>query len=474
MKRTILVRCLCFVPLAVALAGCTPDSNSKIVLKIGFWPEASETRDVAMYQEWEKAFEADYPQYDVQGAPYTYDTSTYMAKHTTNQLPDVFQTWFTEPSKLKDQGVIRDITSQLDDLGWTDKMDSEMKKTMEFDGKIYGIPRDGYGLGLLINKRILGDCGILPEKTDADGKKYYSLYDDNGKPCYPTTWQEVYDVSRTIVDDVGDSARGFLMYSTNKNGGWIFSNMAWNYGSELEVEENGKWKANLDSDGAVAALEWVKSMKQAGYLQDTVSTPYNDWESSIGERVAMAVVGSDVLQNAKLHGNVDMDDLAFVPMPTGDGVHHYSLYGGTPYVFHNGVSDEKVEGILKFFSYIGRSPETSEQNLNAIKEGYEVAKAKNQPILPSIRPWTNEDYLSEAKKLENEYINVKMEDYSPFFDHISEVKHAEVPYNAQDMYEALDIAISSVLSNPDTANCKALLTTANASLQKKLDSSVNS
>lgn len=449
------------------LASCGGNSTNKIVLKIGFWPEASQTKDVAMYQKWADKFVEENPQYEIKGMPYTYNTETVGQKATTGSLPDVWQTWFTEPEKLKSKNFIRPITNQLKTLGWDEKMDEEMKATLTFDGDIYGIPRDGYGLGLLINKRILGENGLLP----SDGKGGYSIFNSDGSPAYPTTWAEVASMSETIVEM--DNAKGFFMYSSNKNGGWVFSNIAWNFGAKLEVQENGKWVANLDCDEAVKALEWLKEMKINGLCQDEVATVYNDWYSNIGEKSAMAVVGSDVLQNAKLQGSVDMNDLAFVPMPTGDNKDHYSLYGGTPFVFTKGISDEKVEGILKFFDYIGRSPSTSDTNMEAKKEGYEVAKQKDQPILPSIMPWNDSEYLSKAKALEDQYVNVNMTDYAPFFDSIQENKHSEEPYNAQEMYEALDTALQSVFSNPETANCKALLQTASATLQKELDKGIN-
>ncbi|MCH4228791.1 MAG: hypothetical protein LKF75_03735 [Bacilli bacterium] len=452
---------LCFS----CLFSCGGSSN-KIVLSIGFWPESAETKDVAMYQSWRESFEKDFPQYTIKGSPYTYSPDTVAAKAQGNQLPDVFQTWFTEPETLKNSGFIRPITSFLKEKGWDEKMDDEMKDSLTFDGEIYGIPRDGYGLGLLINKKILGDNGLLPEINGS-----YSIYNEDGTPAYPTTWEQVKEYSETIVSQ--DSAKGFIMYTTNKNGGWVFSNIAWNYGAELETVENGTIKANLNCQGAVNALDWIKSMANADALTSGAGIVYNDWYSNIGERVAMAVVGSDVLQNAKLQGGVNMDELAFVPMPTGDGVNHYSLYGGTPFVFSKNCSDEKVKGILEFFNYIGRSPETSDINFGAKKVGYETAKSKGQPILPSILPWKNEDYVSKAKELENQYINVKIEDYNPFFDNIQTNKKSEEPYAAQDMYNALDSVIQSVLLSPETANSSALLTTANASFQKILDDSYN-
>lgn len=450
--------------LLLTLASCGGGSSSKIVLKIGFWPEPNDTADVAMYETWAKRFMADNPQYEIQGMPYTYSTETVGQKYAVGALPDVWQTWFTEPGKLMEKNIIRSIDAAVKATGWDKAMDEAMKEELTFNGELYGIPRDGYGLGLLMNKRILGENGFLPE---INGK--YSIYNEDGSPAYPTSFAEIQAISEELVEL--DNVRGFLMYSANKNGGWVFSNMAWNYGATLEKKEGDRYKANLNDPAAVQALEWVKEMRVNGLLQEAVSSVYNDWYSHIGERVAFAVVGSDVLQNAKLLGEVSMDDLAFVPMPTGDGTHHYSLYGGTPFVFTKGVSDAKVEGILKFFSYIGRSPEKSENNLLAKKEGYEVAKRKNQPILPTIMPWKDGEFLQEAKKLEAQYINVNLPDYAPFFDAIESNKHPEEPALAQEMYAALDTAIQSVFTSLETANCSALLTTANTTLQNKLDES---
>ena len=168
-----------------------------------------------------------------------------------------------------------------------------------------------------------------------------------------------------------------------------------------------------------------------------------------------------------------MDDLAFVPMPTGDNIHHYSLYGGTPYVFKASATDEQVEGVLKFFEYIGRTPDVSEISKAAMEQGNIVAQEKGQPILPTIKPWINEEYVSYAKTLEDKYVSVKMENYEEFFNEISKNKHSEVTYGAQEMYGFLDSAIQEVFLHPDTANPLALLTTANANMQKYLDKNIN-
>ena len=165
--------------------------------------------------------------------------------------------------------------------------------------------------------------------------------------------------------------------------------------------------------------------------------------------------------------------LAFVPMPS-DGVHkRYSLYGGTPYVFAKNATDAQVEGVLKFFDYIGRSPNINDISKAAMKYGYEVAQKKNQPIMPEINPWTNKEYVEYKDSLVKEYVNVNMDYYQEFFDEISENKHSEVAYLPQEMYEILDNAIAQVFDNPSTCNCYSILTTCNSKYQEKLDKAYN-
>lgn len=455
------------VLLSITLISCKT-SGDKIVLKIGFWPESQQIRDVEMYNEWKEAFENDYPQYEIVPDPYTYDTTTVGSKYITGTLPTVFQAWFTEPQKLKDKHYIRPITALLEENGWLSDMDPEMRSALTFDGELYGIPRDGYGLGLLINIKTLGDNGLLPE--DEDGN--YLLYNEDGSPAYPTTFEEIYQDALTIQEY--DETKGILILSANKNGGWQFSNFAWNYGATLEYQDNdGNWIANLDSEECINALDWIKKMKSDDLLLDKVSIYYDEWYNAIESKVAMAIVGSDVIKLATTSGGVNMDDLAFVPMPTGDGVHHYSLYGGTPYVFSADATDEQVEGVLKFFEYVGRTPMVSDISKAAMVRGYETSVLKGEPILPQIYPWVNDEYVSYANQLEAQYETVNMDYFSEFFNTIKDNKHSEVPYYAQDMYEFLDTAIQNVLSAPDTANTESLLRTANAKLQKLLDDNIN-
>lgn len=240
--------------------------------------------------------------------------------------------------------------------------------------------------------------------------------------------------------------------------------MAWNFGCEnLQVRNSdGTYKANLNDPAAVQALEWIKDMANDGLVYPDASLTYADWYAKIGSRnVAMAFCGSDALMLPTTTFNFPKDNIGFVPMPTGDGQSKKSLYGGTPFVFSGRASKEQIKGALLFLKYMGRSPETDSISVSAMELGHQTAEAKNMPILPTIKPWINEDFLTIANGLEERYVNVNSYYFEDFFNSIEAMKKSEEPYYCQDMYKLLDNALQEVLSKPATANCLSLLETAN-------------
>ena len=471
MKKVLCITIVAVLVLALGLtllAACDTD-NGKIKISVGFWPDNSQASDVAMYNEWKENFEKDYPQYEIVAEPYTYSPETVAAKGNTGNLPTIFQTYFTEPESLIDQGFIRDITKQVEDLGWLDKIDDSMREQLTFDGKLYGIPRDGYGMGLFINLYMMYDMGLIERTNNSDGTYTYKLYDDNGKPLYPTTFDEITELSRKVKEYSPDKY-GIIILSANKQGGWQLANMGWNFGTQaLQVKKDGKWTANLNDAGMVRALEWIQQLAAEELCYPGASLNYNDWPAKVGsEDVLMAFVGNDALSQPITSYEFNKDDFAFVPMPTGDGTSRYALFGGTPYVFADNATDEQVEGALRFLKYIGRSPETDEIALAAMEKGFKVAQSKGMPILPTIKAWKDEAYLAIANEMENSYINVNYAYFKDFFDTIFAMRHDEEPYYCQEMYGLLDNAIQAVLSK-DGANVNVLsqLTTQNNQFQSR-------
>ncbi len=460
MKKLIksLLMCGAMASVIAFTTGCSED-DGVVQVRIGMWPAAQLTQDIAMFNNWKTEFERDNPGYEIIADNYEYDPSTVVAKAQSKTLPTVFQTWFTEPEMLINSRYIRDITPQLNELGWLDKMDVKMKDILSRDGKTYGVPRDGYGLGMVMNLEQLEFYGIL-EDLDGDGK--IDIHDEDGQPLYPTTFEELRQLSVDIDSASDGMVKGSLILSSNKNGGWQFSNIAWNFGAELQIKNSeGKYVGNLASDESVDALEYIQDLAQNDLLLDNTAVVYNDWTRFISGQVATAFVGNDVVANAVTQGGVDLDKIAFVPMPAGPDSQN-ALFGGTPYVFANNATDEEVMGALKFLEYMGRSPEDSDIAEEALEEGAQLSQAKSIPILPSIKPWTNDEYLTLTKSIEDKYVNVEMDYFKDFYDSIYTIRHDEEPYFTQAMYSLLDNCIQEVLDDPYSANAKTLLETANS------------
>lgn len=426
-----------FVLTGILLISC---GNSKIEVVIGMWPESANTDDVAMFNVWKERFMKDYPQYEIIGEPFTYTSEAFYARANSKTLPTVFQTWFTEPQMIVSGGHAKDITQMVTDLGWMDKMDPTLKNYLTFDDKLYGIPRDGYGLGIIVNLSVFEDAGLA---TDLDNDGIVDIVNPENieEKFYPTTMEELLEYSITIKQNTLKD--GIIILNTDKNGGWQYSNYAWAFGAELQTEgEDGKIHANLNSPEAIEAMKFLKSFYTA-YEGDSVvpigNMNYSEWATRLGNgQIAMAIAGNDVISSVITQGGLNRDDIAFIPMPEGPGG-RYSLFGGTPYMFSAYDSDEAVLGAIRFLEYIGRSPELSEVSKEAMREGMQTATRKNMLILPEIKPWINEDYVSYVEGLNEQYVNVSaMHNFNDFYTLLPSMRRQEEPYYTQYMYELLD------------------------------------
>jgi len=413
--------------------------------------------------------------------PYVYSTDTFAALANTGNLPVVFETWFTEPEKLVSKGYVRDITEFLIEFGWLDKMDDEMRAGLTFDNQVYGIPRDGYGLGLFLNLEIFEMAGLM-EDWNFDG--IIDIVDEEGNPLYPTTMDGLAATASTITSEMksryDENVAGLVILSANKNGGWQYSNLVWNHGEDLQVydEGTGSWHANLNSPAAVRALQWIYDLKWIEEaLPATPSLTYSDWYFYIGTNAAaMAFVGSDAINLPVTNYDMDKDNIAFVPMPAGtDGegaVVQQTLFGGTPFMFSSRATDAQVRGALLFLEYIGRSPETHEIAVQSMYRGMTVAEQKGMTIAPSIHAWKDAAYLSVIATIETRYVNVHMPNFEAFYTTLATTKHPEEPYYCQEMYEILDSVIQQVLTD-ETANIQALLNAADTNFETHYLSQMN-
>ncbi len=437
-----------------------PASAENIQLKLGIWPEDTLTADIELHEGYVKTFNESHPNVEVVPAYYKYATDTFVSLAESGNLPAIFETWYTEPQKLIDGGFVADITDELEARGWVEAINPSIKDLLSKDGRIYGIPRDGYALGLMLNVELFEETGLV----DADGY-----------PIYPKTWQELAETARKIKDATGQA--GLCLLAKDNAGGWHFSNIAWAFGATLTTEENGKFVANVDSPEAIAAMEYVKSLKW-DYDVLTPDPTNEDWSSgfvNLGTgTAAMYIAANDAVNQPTQVNGLPADKLSLVALPAGPDGEQYSLSGGTPYMFSKDATAEQINAALDYLEIMGKAPVATDDAIEGMRADAQNKVANNVPVIPRFPCWIDEEVLAAEDAVTKEFGNVDMKLYDTYFNAIKTQGNLrlEEPGSAQDLYAELTKVLQAVITDKN-ADVAALMKTADGNYQKLLDENVN-
>jgi ABC-type glycerol-3-phosphate transport system substrate-binding protein len=462
------------------LSGCSSDSNTEtteattaaateattepaeeVVLKLGIWPEDTNPNEVALHESYAEIFKASHPGVELVPANYKYATDTFVSLAEAGNLPTIFETWFTEPQKLIKGAFVRDITSILEERGWLDDINPSIRQLLsDENGKVYGIPRDGYALGLMLNVELFEQAGLV----NADGTVQY-----------PKTWQEVAEMGKKIKDATGSA--GLCILAKDNAGGWHFSNIAWNFGADLTLTgADGKFQANLASPEAIAAMEFVKSLRWE-YDILTADPTNEDWGTgfvNLGTGAAAMYIGANDAVNQPTETNgLPVDKLALIPMPAGPSA-QFSLSGGTPYMFAADATDAEVNAALDYLELMGKAPVVTDDSIAGMKADAEYRVGAGIPVIPRFPAWTNQELLDAEKAIIDEYSNINLALFNDYFTATKTEGNLKLEEEGatQDMYAELTKVLQSVLTDKN-ADVKSLMETANTNLQTILDNGLN-
>lgn len=432
-------------------------SDEPVTLTLGIWPEDTLTADIEVHEGYvAKMAEID-PNVTCVPAYYKYSTDTFMPMVEAGTVPTIFETWFTEPQKLIANDAVADITDELEARGWLDAMNPSIRELLsDENGRVYGIPRDGYALGLMLNVELFEEAGLV---------------DENGYPIAPTTWEELAETAKTIKDATG--AAGLCFLAKDNSGGWHFSNIAWAYGATLCIEnEDGTYTSNLASDEAIAAMEYVKSLKW-DYDVLTADPTSEDWGTGFTQlgtgAAAMYIAANDAVAQPTQVNGLPVDKLAMAAMPAGPGG-QYSLYGGTPYMFSKDATSAEINAALDYLELMGKAPVATDDAIAGMIADAENKNAEGVPVIQGFPCWVDQDYLDAQASVVEEYGNVDPALYQSYFDATSsEGLRLEEPGSTQDMYAELTKVLQAVLTD-ESADVASLMQTANENYQAILDS----
>lgn len=461
-KKRLFSLALVFVLSVTMLAGCggSKESDSgKTKITLGIWPTEDLASDIPMFEGYRKTFEEKYQDVEIEPAPYVYATDTFVSLAESGNCPTIFQSWFTEPQKLIKQGLVADVTEEMNKRGWMDKMSAEVKEILtDENGNCYGIPRDAYALGVMCNVELFEEAGLV---------------DKDGIPKFPKTFDELAQTAKTIKDKTG--AAGLCLLAKDNNGGWHFSNIAWNFGATL-VKDNGDgtYTSNLNSKEVVAAMKWVYDLKWK-YDVLTADPTAEDWTTGFQQLgtggAAMYFAGNDAVAQPTQVNGLDVTKLAMCAMPAGPNGDQYSLTGGTPYMFSKDATKEEISAAFDFVGIMGKTPEVTDATVKGLQADAANRNANGVPVIKDFPCWIDEEYTQAKQEVIDEYSNVDARMFDEFFNAIEQEGNprAEEPGDTQEMYAQLTKVLQSVLTNKD-CDIRKLMDEANDNYQKILDS----
>src|SRR4030088_1653584 len=318
------------VGLEAFLAACTNSTTAAgaATATVNSLPPSSNPGALYVFNQLVKQFESAYPGEKIVGRNDPYDPTTYFARLTAGQQETGIQSYFTEPPLLISKHAAADITSLA--KAWpkfSDYAPSIAAIVTDSSGKIYGIPTNGYTLGILYNRKMFTAAGLDPDSP-------------------PKTWDDFRKYAKALTSS---SVFGFAETSTGNQGGWHFTNWMYTAGGDLQSADGTK--ATFNSDKGISVLQLLKDMrftdnsvtKAQGYTQDKTL------QLLATNKVAMVVMAPDQLNTLQSQYGADLKNFGLGPMPQNGG--HATLSGGNLWIFNPKSSAAQIKAAFDFVTY---------------------------------------------------------------------------------------------------------------------------
>ncbi|MDR1668942.1 MAG: sugar ABC transporter substrate-binding protein [Oscillospiraceae bacterium] len=439
------------------------DANLTCEISLGNYPaDTAKAEEIAVVDGYIAIMKKQYPNVTVTPDYFSYTLDTYIGRALGGTAPTIFQPPFTDPPLLIQQGIAGDITEALEEIDLLkDFSPAYLEMLSDENGRIYGLPRDGYVMGLHLNLNLFEQAGLMNE---------------DGTVQYPKTLQELAETGRIIKEKTGKA--GLVFPASDTYGGWLFTNIAWNFGAVGDnamqyQDENGKWIVNLTSDACVAALEYVKSLRWEYDIlnADTTTSTWASCHTALGSgEAAMNIAADDSTAEPTAGAGLAVDKFALVPYPAGPAG-AYALKGGTAYMFAPGITVDQGKAALAYLKIAGLLPYADDAAIAAMKAGAAGKRDRGAPVIPPVPAWNNEAFVQAQKDIAAEYSNVDIRLYEDYLNSLTDGSislRGEEPIYTQDFYRELTGAVQLMIVREDS-NARSALEKAQNNFQAYLD-----
>lgn len=456
---------LCALSLCL-LSGCKSDGNRAEVsvtnLPYTARREASggKKSNVSPDEEAEldmvRRLEKECPSIEIRADEPGYSPESFIAKAAVGKLPTFYNVWLSEAKKIAQAGFAADLTEVFEKNGYADNMNSKIKELVTVDGRYYGFPTDIYCMGLQINAELFRQAGLV---------------DENGETLLPKTYDELAEFAALIKEKTGKY--GFGIPTANHDGGWVFMNIAWSYGTEFMRCENGKWIAAFDSDECEAAFKWLYDLrwKRNAVLYDGVNGVSELKKAYASGELAMFISSGGTFDVCTDGLGMNRNDIIMASLPAGPAGRK-ALLGGTLFMISSDASPEQTEACIKWAQLCGYTPVLDKHRKEIIEKQLKINSSKGYVIgCASPEVWINDEYKKDLEEIQSKYVNVDLKHFEDYnnFQNVEFVP--EEPFNCQELYGILDKCIKKILSD-ENCNIREIISEANREFRENYPDTV--
>ena len=428
--------------LLAACGGSAAGTSSVVTATVNTLPPASNPGAIYVFNQVVKQFEQTHPNEKIVGKNDPYDPSTYFAKLAAGQAEDATQSYFTEPPLLIQKHSVADITSLAKSWQYWSSYNPGIASiaTDPATGKIYGVPQNGYALGIYYNRKMFKAVGLDPDKP-------------------PTTWDEFRGFAKELTSA---SVAGYAETSTSNQGGWHFTNWMYTAGGDMQSADGTK--ATFNSEKGVSVLQLLKEMRftDKSMTKQQLFTQSDTLQLLATNKVAMVVMAPDQLDTLKAQYQADLTGFGIGPMPQNGG--NAALTGGNIFIFNPKSSQAVIKAAFDYVIY-------SNFDLNVMENTLATQAAAGQVVGAPTNVLFTGSFQQKIQALNAKYANVPLQNYTTFINSTLALR-PEPRNQTQKMYAALDPVMQAILTNPN-ADPQALLNQAAQQFQQILDSSAS-
>lgn len=435
-KKKLVAMALCLATSVSLVSGCQSkqtQEKANDTIAIGYWPNPeTNPAKYELYEGYLEAYKEVRPDITVRPDEMNHSNDTFMPLAAAGQLPNMYRVPFTEPKNIIEAGYARDITDIMVERGYDKKLNKDLLDLVTVDGRYYGVPYNGYMMGMWYNVNLFEKAGLVKEDGSID---------------YPTTWEEVIETAKTITEKTGQPGFGFQC--KDAEAGWNFMNIAWSYGVEfMKLGEDGKYTATFASEEMAQALQFISDLKwKYNVIPSNILLSRGDLVKLFAtDQVAMTICAEDWLGSPVKNYNMLKEDIGTSAMPAGPkGT--YAVTGGDVWLFSPETTDEQLEALFDWLDVIGNGPELSELAKTNIENQIKANVADGKVVtVPAFSVWNDEKRNEQIKELYTPYINTdpKVQE-NMMNDKVT--LHAEEPMATQELYNVVSALMQEVLTN---------------------------